>query len=201
MDLTKQQYKNYIQSLKKPNKDTIEKNIKESISETQLLQYFGYNISDDIITYSQLDDYKTIEELLPNNYDYKIILIEESKNNGHWVLLTRYGNVIEYFNSYGAAPSYEIDLLDNQRNIELDQDDKYLNKLLTLGLDKFKIIYNKKRFQKLEDGINTCGRHCILRLLMLLNFKMDLERYIEYMENLKKKFKMDYDQLVSMIII
>jgi hypothetical protein len=33
-----------------------------------------------LIKYSELDQYRTIEELLPNDVDYKIILIEQNVN-------------------------------------------------------------------------------------------------------------------------
>ncbi len=200
MDLTYSQFNNYIKSLKNPDINTINKTVSQSISETDIMNYFGYNVKNDIITYSQLDEYKSIEELLPESKSWKIILIEEKEYFGHWVLILRYNNTIEFFNSYGTSPSYELDLIPDKQNEILGQDEKYLNKLLNIALGKFKIIYNKKRFQRLENNINTCGRWVILRIIMLENFNMDLNKFIIFMDNLKKPYKLNYDQLVSMII-
>jgi hypothetical protein len=206
MDLTKSQYLEYVQSLKHPNIQIINQRVEESISESDIYNYLGYgfDIREDVITYSELSEYSSIDEVLDKNKSFKIILIEQQENYGHWTLLMRYGNTIEFFNSYGTKPSYEIDQIGQSKNEELGQDEKYLNRLLTLALGKYNVIYNKKRFQKLAPKINTCGRHCICRLIMLMEFNMDLKTFIKYMEDLKKyykNYKLSYDQIVALIII
>lgn len=201
MDLTKIEYKNYLETLEQPNMAEIKNRIGQSISDTDIFNYFGHNGKEDTITYAELEQFNNLEQVLEKNKSFKIILIEEQENTGHWVLILRYGKTIEFFNSYGTSPSYEIDLIDDKQNEQLGQDEKYLNKLLNLAMKKYKVIYNKKRFQKLENGVNTCGRHVLLRIIMLQHYNMNLERYIKFMEHLATKYKMDYDEVVSMIII
>jgi hypothetical protein len=203
MDLTESQYEDYLYSLQHPNIEEINKRVKKPIGESEIYDYFGYgfNIQEDVITYSELDKFNDIEEVLEANKQWKIILIEESKFFGHWVVILRYGKTIEYFNSYGDKPSYELDLLSDKKNRELGQDEKYLNKLLLLAKNKYKVIYNSKRFQKLANQINTCGRWCIFRVIMMDKYNMSLSQFIKYMEELKKYYNMTYDQIVSLIII
>ena len=70
---------------------------------------------DDIIKYSDLKNFQTLGELLPNDKSYKVILIEDKYNSGHWVAIMKYGKTIEYFNSYGA---------------KWDTDWKFINKMI-----------------------------------------------------------------------
>ena len=39
-----------------------------------------------VVLYSDLEKYPTIQNLLPRNGDYVVILVREKKNSGHWVL-------------------------------------------------------------------------------------------------------------------
>jgi hypothetical protein len=72
--------------------------------------------------------------------------------------------------------------------------------LLTKGLGKYRIIYNKEKLQKLQDGINTCGKWIIWRIMMMMNYNMDLAKFLEFVDTLEKKYKLSSDELVSMII-
>lgn len=168
--------------------DVIER-IDKPMSDSDLERYLGSPASDYIVKYSDLDNYKKIEELLPKEKDFKIILTESSLNNGHWTALMRYKDTIEAFNSYGSKPSYELGFISKIKNAFLGQDERHLNKLLNRALKekKYKIIYNKKKFQKYSPSIQTCGRHCVLRIL-LLNQDYTLEDYINWMEKQLKSF-------------
>ena len=102
-----------------------------------------------IIKYSELANYNSIQQILPKPKSWKIILIENEHNSGHWTLLLRYNNTIEWFNSYGTFPSAELDFFSSQQKAMLNQDIKHLNILLTQALPKFHIIYNKRKLQEL----------------------------------------------------
>lgn len=155
----------------------------------------GVDVEKDILKYGELDKYETIEELLPEDRSFKIILSEQDRNKGHWICIMRYkggmGDVIEYFNSYGSKPSYELDFVSKLKNKFLNQNEKHLNKMLNKALKsgKYEIIYNKKRFQRYNPKIQTCGRHVIFRLLNMKHFGVDLKGYIELMEKLKEEFE------------
>ena len=49
-------------------------------------------------------------------------MIENEYNSGHWALLLRYNNTIEWFNSYGTFPSEELDFISHQQKAILNQD-------------------------------------------------------------------------------
>ena len=90
----------YIHHLKNPNKQKLQQQIKEEITDGDLTRYFGKRDFKNIIKYSELANYSSIQQLLPRNKSWKIILIENEHNSGHWTLLLRYNNTIEWFNSH-----------------------------------------------------------------------------------------------------
>jgi hypothetical protein len=190
----------YIKHLKNPNKEELKRQIKEEITDSDLTRYFGKRDFKNILKYSDLKNYKTLQQLLPRNKSWKVILIESTYNQGHWTLLMRYNDTLEWFNSYGTFPSLELDYISDIQNDRLNQDIKYLNILLTKGLKMFKIIYNKKKLQKLEEGVNTCGKWVILRLMMLETYNMDLSKFLKFIEDLSKEYKLSSDELVTLLI-
>ena len=191
---------NYLKHLSNPNKTQLQQQIKEEITDSDLTRYFGKRDFKNILKYSDLANYHSIQQLLPRNKSWKIILIENQLNSGHWALLLRYGNTIEWFNSYGTFPSLELDFISYLQNSFLNQDVKHLNILLTQALSKFKIIYNKRQLQKVQDGVNTCGKWVIWRIIMMEKYNMDLQQFINLVDNLKKQYKLSSDELVSLII-
>ena len=156
-----------------------------------------------IIKYSELKNFDDIsDEILTKNKTYKILLFEYEKNKGHWVLILRYDNIIEFFNSYGVKHSKDDFMDDKELNEYLGQYKLFLDYLLKREVvqNEFKIIYNKVKLQRKSKYINTCGRHVVLRILCLLHFNMNLEQYLKFMLNSSKKTKLNYDELVSTII-
>ena len=154
-----------------------------------------------MIEYNDLADYNEITHLLNKPIDFVIILIETTADNvGHWVALLRYDNTIESFNSYGEAPDVQKNtLISKAKNIEFGQTQNYLTNLLVKS--DFNIIYNKLQLQKYTNNSATCGRWVTLRLLCLLNQNMDLKRFLEFIIDLKKKFKSkSYDEIVCELI-
>lgn len=176
--------------------------INTPMTDSDFVKYLGTGVKSNIIVWGQLDDYMTLGKLLPNNFSYKIILIEEEKNSGHWVCIMRYNKIIEYFDPYGCSVFHHVDDMPAYINDQLDQKKEYFKAILNDALQKgFKIIYNKKRFQKYSDVIQTCGRHCTLRLLKLLDDGFPLEQYQEWMEAQQKKSSVrSMDELVTLFI-
>ena len=180
--------------------DEINKNISKDVSDGDIQKYFDFNVSKDIIKYSELHKYKSIEQLLPKNKSFKIILLESEPSKGHWLVLLRYNKTIEFFDSYGSNMDTELKYIPAEMNKKLHQD-HYYDKLIKEASKRFNVIHNKKKFQEQGDQIQTCGRHSLLRLFMLLDFNMDLYHYIYFMKELKKEYGLSYDQLVSWLIL
>lgn len=184
----------------KIDKIQLKKKMKEYTSDSQLEKFFGPGFNKDIIKYSDIEDYKTIDQLLPGKRNFKIILLESSFNSGHWVCVLKYGDTIEYFNSYGVQPSKELDYNTELVNKQLDQDVKYLNILFNKALNKYNIVYNKRKFQKVSPEIATCGNWCIIRGIMFKEADMDLYQFISFIDEAERKFKLNGDQLVTLLV-
>ena len=173
-------------------------NLKISMTGQDILSYLP---NCKIIEYNDLADYNEITDLLTKPIDFVIILIETTSDNvGHWVTVLKYGNTIEFFNSYGKAPDVQKNtLISKAKNIEFGQTQNYLTNLLVNS--NFNIIYNKLQLQKYTNNSATCGRFVCARLLCLLNHNMDLKRFLEFMIDLKKKSKnKSYDEIVCELI-
>jgi hypothetical protein len=185
------------------DKSKLKELVKQPLTNKDLELYFGPNINDNIVKYSEIASYANINDLLPTDKTYKIILIETKLNSGHWVAILRYNNTIEVFNSYGCKPSRDdFCYVPKLTNLLLGQTEPFLNNLLnsTVKEGKFKIVYNKKKFQKMKDDINTCGRWVTNRIIMMRDFDLSLEDYIKFIEDAVKKTGLDNDYLVSYLI-
>ena len=187
-------------------KNKIKKNIVEAMSEFKVEHIL--DDQDTVIMYSDLAKYKTIDSLLPDDRSFKVILIRDSINTGHWTCILRYDSkgqtVFEFFNSYGLFPSADLKFMSSFQNVKLGQDSKHLNYLLQNALNTgYLVIYNKKPFQKWSNNIqayNTCGRWCCIRILLMVQHNFSLSDFIKYIEYLNGKYKINYDSLVSLII-
>lgn len=162
-----------------------------------------YLPSTKIITNKELNKYNDIDELFDNKKycDSIIMLYLDSPNAGHWVALSKYGDTIEFFDSYGNPPNKVYDFVpSNVRNVLGTGKDKMAE---LLKKTKKKVIYNPVKYQ--EDNkdfidINTCGRHCCFRILKLKNNGMTLPEYYDLMKEAKNQLKLPYDAIVSELI-
>ena len=160
-----------------------------SISDTELKYYLP---DCNIKTYPELRNIKDIEELLPNNGSFFILLYLDTENSGHWTTLKRFNNDIQYFCSYGTYPDKQMNWYGKELREELGESELYLTKLLNkTGLN---VNYNDIDYQNKDNlDIVTCGRHCI----NFIKSKKDLKQYFKMMSKLKKDSGKDYDELVS----
>lgn len=160
-----------------------------------------------IIKYSDLKKYNNIEELLPNNKSYSIILYETEPNKGHWTCIMRYndknrGDLIEFFDSLAddGEPDSQLNWNNKKTNKMLGQGQQLLKPLLHKS--NLPVIYNKFKFQSegnKRDGnnINTCGKHCVFRIRNLLDCNRNLEDYYNYINSIKKGSKNTFDEIVT----
>ena len=169
--------------MSKKDKEAIQRyyttELEKMFSDADFSRYFGPG---KLIKYSDLAEYPTINDLLPNDKDFKIILIESQYNQGHFCALLKYGDIIEYFNSYGTRPEHDFKFIPSLTKHLLGQGGNLLTKLLKTKRPNQKIYYNKKKLQKIADGVNTCGRHVIARALaMMVGYELD--DYIKKVED------------------
>lgn len=142
-----------------------------------------------ITDYLELQHLESVDEVFGDK-NAVILLFNTSQNIGHWVLLLRRGtNVVEHFDAYG----YSVDQDINIASAEMVRN--HLNALtphLTAIIQKsgYRVIENKKRFQKMLTDINTCGRHCVVRYHFA---DYSIEKY----QNLMLKQKISPDEIVT----
>ncbi len=147
-----------------------------------------------ILTYSEIHKLKSIDELL-DPYDACIILFEAEPSYGHWCALIKINNKdVEFFNPYGGYPDDSLKIIDKKFRKQSKQDKPYLSLLLLKS--PYDLSYNEYKFQKSGSSIQTCGRHCVLRVI----FKnLDLKQYREFMNELSNILHMDYDNIVTLL--
>lgn len=116
-----------------------------------------------ILTYPQLLECQTIDDALDEKGRLMLLYLTESEFMGHWICLLKRKGTIEFFDPYGNyKPDGEKKWISKEKQHEFCEDTNVLSKLL---LDSpYKIVYNKVKFQKDEQDVNTCGRHSVCRL-------------------------------------
>ena len=160
--------------------------LKRMWSDSDIRQFVGGNTK--IIKYSDLLNFRTIEDLLPENNDLVFILIEnQARNTGHWTALHKLNNKYTFFDSYGEAIDGELKYISPRLRIEFSENKKILSKMLN-GKD---VQSNRLKLQELNDSVDTCGRHAaIFGLLSKMGYDLDEIQnfYKTYSEVEKKPF-------------
>ena len=157
-------------AVEKKFNDTKEK-LAKMISDSDFDRYFS-DAHQKLLKYSELANIHNIDELLPEEEDYRIILTESQRNSGHWCVILRYTDkktgkkYIEWFDPYSGKPDSELAFIPATINKMLGQDKHHLSRILKTVEEPYHILYNATRYQTLKEGINTCGRWSILRLML-----------------------------------
>ena len=127
----------------------INKIVKKPLSDDELKVILGKDLK--IVMYPDLAKYSSIEQLLPNQNDYCVILIVESETKystvGHWCALLKYDGIYEWFDPYGN--DVDVDLMtwmDAKTRLSLNENKPYL----TFLLKGRKYIYNKVKYEKFK---------------------------------------------------
>jgi hypothetical protein len=152
-----------------------------------------------VVKFCDLEHFKDAYELLPKWEDFRIILIEQKINSGHWVCITRRNNNFCFFDPYGNSPYQNLNFISKKMNELLGQDKTDFSQLFSkLKKNSYNLEYNKKKFQKLDTNINTCGRHIIVFIgKFILGYS--LEQYQKWLESEKKRTSYSFDEIVSIL--
>lgn len=158
------------------------------------------------VSYNDLKNIRDIDELIPEKKGAIIILYQlGSFYSGHWVALLKYKNKLEYFDPLGYnVVDTPLSWNSREQNERLGINEKYLSKLLLKARDENKkiVISNPIPYQSSKSTggqINTCGRHCCLRIQKMKE-NLSLPQYYKLLSELKKKANLSYDDLVSSLI-
>lgn len=112
-----------------------------------------------IITYNELPKYNSIEQILPHNNSYAVILYQNSETSGHWTALFRKNNNIYFFCSYGSKVDEPLKWISKEENRRLGITSSYLSNLLNKS--KMPVYYNTISHQDEDKRISTCGRYVV----------------------------------------
>lgn len=167
------------------------------LDDTQMREFL--DCTNCIMTYAELNDVKHLNELLPTNKSFKVILIETSPQNGHWVGIGRVDDTVYYFNSYGEKADADWRFIPKQVQRILDEDAGKLTELLKNS--GYKIEQNTFQYQKFSPKITTCGRWVVLFLSLMANNDFDLDDFEDFVKDYKKDNDIKNTDLVSTALV
>ena len=128
-----------------------------------------------IIKYTELYNFKTIEQLFKKLKTNKIIILYllHSSFYGHWTTLfyNPTDKTYNFFDSYGKPYDYHLDNLSKEKRKELNEQKNYLYNLLK----KHKVYYNNIIYQ--IPNTETCGMWITHRLH---NYKLSDYEYLMF---------------------
>ena len=182
-----------VELVSKAENPVVEEIIEEPMDDGDIRAYYP---NAKIIKYSDLKNYKTIQQLLPKDKSYVFLLYQHAPNNGHWVLLMRYGKTIEFFCSYGSQIDGPLKWTNPRDRQMLGEAVPYLTNLLKAQTE-FNAIHNPVQYQSKGSDKATCGAHDVMRLSQMLNHGQDLTDYFDYMSRIKKESGLSYDEIVA----
>lgn len=132
--------------------------IRKRISNHEILDYFGGQCS--IFMYSDIAECTDISQLF-GKYDKCFLLYNNRPRSGHWCLLMRYPDRFLFFDSFGYKPDEELGKI--PQAIRRMHRMCYPVVLKLLRQSGKRIFFNQYQLQESKRGVNTCGRHCIVR--------------------------------------
>lgn len=132
-----------------------------------------------------------------------VLFVQKEKPSlvsGHWLAAIRRASegTVLLFDPYGGRSSpwnLNRTFISNRQLDALDQSEPHLDNLVkAAGL---KPVYSTVRYQRMKEGVNTCGRHCVVRVL---NREKSEEEYKEYISKFDE-FGLNPDQAVTLITL
>lgn len=152
-----------------------------------------------ICLYPELEKVDDIEELMDNKQRMVMLYPLESPMVGHWVCIFKNKDGdYSYFDPYGEPPEETKKDLPVEKQKELGIYEDILIPLLKKSAEKRGkgVVYSVVPYQKLKPGINTCGRHCVVRLAF---HEASDEEYKKILDKMKEGTDKTYDDIVSIL--
>jgi hypothetical protein len=156
-----------------------------------------------ILRYEELEEFESIEQLLPKNRSAAVIFISTtSENSGHWFAVMRSGKRIYYFDAYGKRPDKNLLFTPKHLRKEFGQSIPYLSYLLNKALDDgFKVSFNEVKYQDENPAIQTCGRWIISRINFNLYEKNNTPaNYKKMIKKMMKHYSLSPDMTICKLV-
>ena len=132
-----------------------------ALSDTDIKRLLGGSIK--ITTYSDLENTHNVNELFDGKGRAILFFPQDNESSGHWCCMIKKGREIEFFDPYGDEPDAQKDGIPMRKLEQMNMDKPLLADLLSDS--GYRVIFNKVQLQKLKNDVQTCGRHCVTRLL------------------------------------
>lgn len=158
---------------------TIKKEKARALSDSEVMNLVNRKAK--VVLYEDLADYENIIDLL-QPHGAVFLLYQVKPNFGHWVAIIQRKDEIEVFDPYGTYIDDQLEWTSPSNRKKFNMDYPHLSRLLFNAPRNFDIIFNQHHFQKLKEGVSTCGRWSAARILRkdlnLTQFKnlFDLKR-------------------------
>ena len=178
------------------NKEETKQIARKALSDTDIRHYFP---NANIVNIPDLKQYNHIDDLIQEPTGVIFLLYESKPKYGHWVLLSKYGNTVEFNCSYGTPIDGAIKWVNKGKQQQLDLE-PYLSQLLINSKDKYNLIYNSLDLQANSPDVADCGRFCCQRAYFILKHQQPLKYYNKMLKEVKHMTGWDYDNQVSAFI-
>ena len=159
--------------------EEMRKTLSYSLSDADIRHILGQDCK--IVEYCDLDKFSNMDDLLPNDTDYVIILIESQQNSGHWCAITKRDKVISMMDSYGVKLQDELNFVSRAMNRMLGNTKEELEKLIKSCADDVEVIYNKTPLQSQSQDVASCGRWCC-SFIQLFKLGYNLPEFLEIVQ-------------------
>ena len=148
-----------------------------------------------VMMYQELEDYETIEDVLPEIGSYKVLLVRRTPNSGHWVTIFRHAlNEYYFVNPYGFAyDKQERIVLSAETNSRLNSQADELSRLF----QGKKVVSSMVKFQSPTSEV--CGRYAIL-FIYLFSLGYSMKKVQSMLKKAKSKSGMSYDEIVLKLV-
>ena len=165
-------------------------NLKKMFGTDDFIELFGSSVESKIMKYSELKEYDNILDLLTFKGYYSIIVIENSYDVGHWVVLVR-NTALIFFDPYGKKTDTELKWISKSQNEDLQQYPNTIRDLMETS--KIKKYNSKNKYQKVVNGINTFWRWASIAVLFLAEKGLTLIKMKQTLDQIKRETKKPYD--------
>jgi hypothetical protein len=134
-----------------------------------------------ITQYNELEG-KTLGNIVNDNGIGIVLFVQKETPTvtaGHWLAVGQRSDGVVLFDPYGGYRDPWFlghTWVSNKTLKALDQDRPLLSSIITAS--GMRPLYNEHRLQKMAPGIDTCGRHCVVRLW---NLHMDNDEYANWL--------------------
>lgn len=144
-----------------------------------------------VVKYSDLIHYKRLEDMFTKSCKCILLLYQTKKTFGHWCCIINQPKKIVFFDPYALEPDDQLQFANIKFRTENNMRLPYLTYLLYNS--KKDIDYNDKRFQVLDDNVNSCGHWTGIRMRC---HKLDSDEFINIFDGVPNK---DLDNIAIII--